>query len=113
MTPFRPHDALSPVRHIDDYTLWDAAYVLGSLTSADHREFEAHLSTCPSCRESVSELSGMPALLAQLTGDDAAAIDEEGWSTPPPRLLTSLLAANSFTERPPTRIDPRRGDDRS
>ncbi|GAC1644254.1 MAG: hypothetical protein NVS4B6_17220 [Mycobacterium sp.] len=61
-----------------EYALWDAAYVLGSLSFSERREFEAHLSTCPSCREAVSELSGMPALLAQLDPDDIASIDERG-----------------------------------
>src|SRR5689334_12737371 len=46
----------------DPYVLWDAAYVLGSLSSAERREFENHMSACPSCRAAVSELSGMPAL---------------------------------------------------
>ncbi|MCW2653701.1 MAG: hypothetical protein JWR32_4677 [Mycobacterium sp.] len=93
-TPFRSPRALSPVSVGDEYARWNAAYVLGSLSNNDRREFEAHLSTCPSCRESVSELSGMPALLAQLTRDDVVAIDEGGSAAPPrlrPLLLTSLL----------------------
>jgi hypothetical protein len=101
MTPSRSPHALSLVGVSDDYALWDAAYVLGSLSSADRREFEAHLGTCPSCRESVSELGGMPALLAQLTGDDVAAIDQQGSDALPPLsplLLTSLL----------TKVDRRR-----
>jgi hypothetical protein len=28
----------------DEYALWDAAYVLGSLSTADRRAFEAHAS---------------------------------------------------------------------
>jgi anti-sigma factor ChrR (cupin superfamily) len=63
----------------DPYALWDAAYVLGSLSSGDGRAFTAHLIGCPSCRQSVSELSGMPALLQPLTSDDFAAIDEGRW----------------------------------
>jgi|SRR5271166_344836 len=101
-TPFRSPGALSPVGGSDDYALWDAAYVLGSLSNNDRREFEAHLGTCRSCRESVSELSGMPALLAQLTRDDVAAIDEGGSGAPPPLsppLLTSLLTKVSRGRR--------------
>lgn len=59
-----------------EYELWDAAYVLGALSFSDRREFEAHLSACPSCREAVSELSGIPALLAQLDRDYITSIDE-------------------------------------
>ena len=41
---------------------WDAAYVLGALSGAEKREFEAHLATCPRCSAAVAELSGIPAL---------------------------------------------------
>jgi hypothetical protein len=107
MTQFRPPGASlagasPPSGDADEYALWDAAYVLGSLSSADRREFEAHLSTCPSCRESVSELSGMPSLLAQLTPDVVAGIDENAPDAPPPLsplLLTSLLAKVSRRRR--------------
>lgn len=81
-TPFRSPPALAGGS--DDYPRWDAAYVLGSLSGADRREFQAHLSTCPSCREGVTELSVMPALLAQLTSDDIAGIDDGGPGVLPP-----------------------------
>ena len=35
----------------DEYTTWDAAYVLGSLSSAERREFEAHMTGCPLVRQ--------------------------------------------------------------
>jgi len=60
----------------DEYTMWDAAYVLGSLSSAERREFEAHMTDCPLCGSAVGELSGMPALLSQLDRDELAAIDD-------------------------------------
>ncbi|MEB3021490.1 carotenoid oxygenase family protein [[Mycobacterium] crassicus] len=61
-----------------EYALWDAAYVLGSLSASDHREFETHLDQCPSCRDSVDELSGMPAMLSLLNPDDfAGAIEDD------------------------------------
>jgi AAA ATPase domain/Putative zinc-finger len=59
----------------DKYALWDAAYVLGSLSETDRREFEAHLPGCRNCRDAVAELSGMPALLSLLDLDD---VTEEG-----------------------------------
>ncbi len=58
------------------YALWDAAYVLASLSEADRREFEAHLGECPSCRDAVTELSGMPALLSLLDRDEFADEDD-------------------------------------
>ena len=45
----------------DEYAMWDAAYVLGSLSATDRREFEAQLADCPLCRSAVGELGGMPA----------------------------------------------------
>ena len=57
-----------------EYEMWDAAYVLGSLSSVERREYEAHLSTCPSCRAAVGEIGGMRALLAQLDHDVVASM---------------------------------------
>ncbi|WP_328351719.1 zf-HC2 domain-containing protein [Mycobacterium sp. NBC_00419] len=77
----------------DPYEMWDAAYVLGSLSSSERREYEAHLSVCPPCRSGVSELSGMPALLAMVGPDEVASIDEGGLEPPPIRaeLLDEVL----------------------
>jgi hypothetical protein len=91
--------APSLVGQSDEYALWDAAYVLGSLSDVDRRKYEAHLRGCPSCRQSVDELSGMPALLGQLTVDEVAAIDDGEPYAPPPRVLTSLLAKVSRRRR--------------
>lgn len=76
----------------DNYALWDAAYVLGSLSEADRRAYEAHLGGCRSCRQSVDQLSGMPALLGQLSVDEVAAIDDRGSDALSSRVLPSLLA---------------------
>ncbi len=94
----------------DRYAMWDAAYVLGSLSAADRREFEAHLAGCPQCREAVAELSGVPALLSQLGGAEVASIQSINESSPAlrsgaatpemsPELLPSLLAAVRFRRR--------------
>jgi hypothetical protein len=94
--------ALSLVSESDEYVLWDAAYVFGSLSDADRREYEAHLRNCPSCRQSVDELSGMPALLGHLTADEVAAIDDRASETLPPLrppTLTPLVAKVSRRRR--------------
>ncbi|GAB3284049.1 zf-HC2 domain-containing protein [Microbacterium lacusdiani] len=57
------HDALAE---------WDAAYVLGALTPADRRRFEAHLEECARCRAAVGELVPIPGLLARAGAPDAA-----------------------------------------
>lgn len=76
----------------DKYVTWDAAYVLGSLSSSERREYELHLETCYRCRAAVAELSGMPALLAMLDVEDVRALDSEH-EPPPlrPEVLESVL----------------------
>jgi len=59
------------------YADWDAAYVLGSLSPAERREFETHLEECERCRASVAELSGLPGLLARLDADRAVELLEQ------------------------------------
>ncbi|MGH2929933.1 MAG: anti-sigma factor family protein, partial [Solirubrobacteraceae bacterium] len=86
-----------------DYATWDAAYVLGSLSAADRREFEAHIRDCPSCRCAVAELSGMPALLSKLDHNELAVIDAAGHAgdapAPSADVLTSLLAKVAWRRR--------------
>jgi anti-sigma factor RsiW len=86
-----------------EYAMWDAAYVLGSLSSTVRREFEAHLTGCPLCRSAVGELNGMPALLSQLDRDELVAIDEADRSRVEPllpdELLPSLLAKVNWRRR--------------
>ena len=78
-----------------ELAMWDAAYVLGALSDADRLEFEAHLVGCISCREAVTELTAVSALLTRLDYDQVIAPDasDESVAVPPcPDLLTSLLA---------------------
>jgi hypothetical protein len=77
----------------DRYVTWDAAYVLGSLSSNERREYEAHLETCARCRAAVAEISGVPALLAMLDLEDVRALEEETPEPPPlrPEVLDSIL----------------------
>ena len=90
-----PGDSDLPAGDSHEYATWDAAYVLGSLSPADRREFEAHLSGCPLCTQAVAELSGMPALLSKLDTDTVAAISDQHAEPPAmaPNLLPSLLFA--------------------
>ena len=90
----------------DSYALWDAAYVLGSLSGSERREFEAHLATCPRCGAAVAELSGIPALLAQLTDDEVEALDDPATEVPPlrPEVLDSLLQKVQWRRRRTRRL---------
>jgi anti-sigma factor RsiW len=89
-----PGESDLPVGDSHDYATWDAAYVLGSLSPADRREFEAHLSVCPLCTQAVAEISGMPALLSKLDSETVTAIAADQTAEPPmaPNLLPSLLS---------------------
>ena len=84
----------------DRYATWDAAYVLGSLTSTERREYEGHLAGCELCRAAVAELSGMPALLALLDLEDVRALDEAEPDPPlRPEVLQSVLGKVSWRRR--------------
>ena len=52
------------VEHV--YADWDAAYVLGALSSAERREYEQHLVDCVSCQRALSEVTAMPGLLSKV-----------------------------------------------
>jgi hypothetical protein len=77
-------------RGTDGYRDWDAAYVLGALSSEERREYEAHLAECAECAAAVAELAGIPGLLASV---DVDSIDE---------------VANATTSRPRPGTDPGR-----
>src|SRR6516165_9407683 len=82
------------------YAMWDAAYVLGSLSASDRREFEGHMAGCPACRQAVADLSGVPALLSQLDRAEVAAMDEPGrTAAAAPEMLPSLLATVRWRRR--------------
>jgi AAA ATPase domain/Putative zinc-finger len=86
MTAFPGQGAFVPGPRGQDghkYAQWDAAYVLGSLSEMDRREFDAHLGECPSCRDAVTELSGMPALLSLLDRDEVTDEDDPVAVRPP------------------------------
>lgn len=86
---------------IDRYSSWDAAYVLGALSPADRREFEEHLAGCPSCQAAVSELAGLPGLLAQISPEDAAllAATPDRLEDGPPRGLLAKMISGERSRR--------------
>lgn len=84
----------------DRYATWDAAYVLGSLSSAERREYEAHLAGCARCRAAVAELSGIPSLLSMLSLDEVLALDDEPAVAPvPDEMFDSVVAKVKWRRR--------------
>lgn len=77
-------------------------YVLGAIDPAERSVVDAHLSTCPECREELAGLAGLPALLRripvgeaqQLADDDLDELPGSGLpgpEVPSPEMLQSLL----------------------
>lgn len=82
----------------DNYSEWDAAYVLGALTPEERRDYERHLGTCAACSRAVAELAGMPGLLAAVPIDQALLLEHPDpvtgdLSRIPDAALPRLLAA--------------------
>lgn len=78
----------------DRFATWDAAYVLGALAPAERREYEEHLAGCRSCQAAVSEVAGLPGLLAQVPAEDALA------------LVPASATAEVLDEGPPADLMP-------
>jgi anti-sigma factor RsiW len=70
-----------------EQTLAAGAYVLDALDTGERTEFEAHLTTCPSCRVEVAELAGLPAVLARTSLADV----DGARPVPPDDALDRLL----------------------
>jgi len=49
-------------------------YVLGAIDPAERALVESHLSTCRECRDELAGLAGLPALLARVSAEEAAAL---------------------------------------
>ena len=78
----------------DEFSLYDAAYVLGALSPADRSEFEDHLKVCAACASSVGELAGLPGLMSRVSIDQITAAPE-----PVPETLLPSLARAVRRER--------------
>ena len=70
------------------YELWDGSYVVGALSPAERREYEAHLDGCVRCSRAVRDLAGLPGLLGRI-GPEVfeSAVEEPLPETLMPRLV--------------------------
>jgi anti-sigma factor RsiW len=84
----------------DVYREWDAAYVLGALSSEDRREYERHLADCPACTAAMAELAGLPGLLGAVPAEEAVRLSAGGETdaaeSPAPNAATPPARANSL-----------------
>ena len=83
----------------DPYSDWDAAYVLGSLSATERREFEQHLAACDDCTQSVAELAGLPGLLAKVPAEQAISLETAPSIPMPPTLLPRLVHSARLRQR--------------
>lgn len=72
------------------YEMWDGSYVLGSLSPAERREYEAHLDGCRPCSRAVRDLAGLPGLLGRIGPE---VFDEHEPEPVPETLLPRLSRA--------------------
>lgn len=70
-------------------------YVVGAIDPAERSRLEAHLTTCPACRDELAAMAGLPALLGRVSEEQ---IDQV--AGPPEELLDSLLARAAAERRP-------------
>ena len=68
--------------------MWDGAYVLGSLSPAERREFEQHLDSCDHCSRAVRDLAGLPGLLGRIGPE----VFDEAEPEPVPETLLPRLS---------------------
>ncbi|HEY1621141.1 MAG TPA: zf-HC2 domain-containing protein [Streptosporangiaceae bacterium] len=71
-------------------------YVVGAIDPAERAVVDDHLASCRDCREELSGLAGLPALLRRVPLADAERLAEGGYGVPdmaepPAELLNSLL----------------------
>ena len=62
----------------DPYREWDGAYVMGSLSPSERREYEQHLSSCADCAGEVASLAGISGILSGVPPEQALALLPDG-----------------------------------
>ncbi|MBV8967274.1 MAG: hypothetical protein JO191_13990 [Mycobacteriaceae bacterium] len=82
----------------DDLADWDAAYVLGALSSEERLAYEDYLAADPARAASLNELAGLPGILNALSPVEALALldapsDDDRGAAGPPDLMPSLARA--------------------
>jgi hypothetical protein len=72
-------------------------YVVGAIEPAERSVVDNHLEYCPSCRDELAGMAGLPAMLSRVPGADVERLSQSAAGLPEnlepsPELLNSLLA---------------------
>jgi putative zinc finger protein len=79
-------------------------YVLGAIDPAERAHVDAHLATCPGCREELASLAGLPAMLRKVPVVEAERLASPGAEpdlsvVPSEDMLKSLVARTTNVRR--------------
>lgn len=79
-------------------------YVLGAIDPAERAQVDAHLATCPHCREELASLAGLPAMLRKVPVVEAERLASPGAEpdlsvVPSEDMLRSLVARTTNVRR--------------
>lgn len=66
-------------------------YVLGAIDPAERSMVDAHLSTCPECREELAGLAGLPALLRRVPVGEAQQFTDDTGNVPGDEMPSDLM----------------------
>lgn len=88
----------------DPYREWDAAYLLGSLSPSERREYERHLSECAECAAEVGAMAGMPGILSAVPSDRAMELAAPAPGEAPDLMPTLVVATDRIRRRARIRI---------
>ncbi|REE96593.1 anti-sigma factor family protein [Thermomonospora umbrina] len=81
-------------RECEDVRISLGVYVLGAIDPVERSQVDAHLAGCPSCRDELAGMAGLPALLGRV--GEAEIAESAG---PPDDLLEPLLARAAAERR--------------
>jgi RNA polymerase sigma-70 factor (ECF subfamily) len=89
---------------MDAYRDWDVAYVLGSLSPSDRKDYERHLAACASCANQVASLAGIPGILSAVPRDQAAEMLGASYTVPAALLRGPVGAVRASRRRTRVRV---------
>jgi Putative zinc-finger len=98
---------MTPMMDCSEARLSLGVYVLGAIDPAERAMVDSHLAGCRACRDELSSLAGLPALLARVSPEEAIALAasdprpawEEEALEPPDRLVGKVLDLTAARRR--------------